>query len=89
MTRRKKFCDLFEGHFLNALFPGMTDVPPPFATEPPAIFDTKLPKVNEEDVERLKKEVPDFTDNLVVHDMSQAVSFFLGKLPAREDKVLF
>lgn len=72
---------------MNALFPGMADIPPAFATEPPALFDTKLPKVKEEDVERLKKEVPDFTDSLVVHDMSQAVSFFLGKL-ATKDKVL-
>lgn len=74
---------------MNALFPGMVDVPPAFATEPPAPFDTKLPKVKEEDVERLKKEVPDFTDSLVVHDMNQAVSFFLGKVTAKEkeDKV--
>lgn len=45
VARRKTFQEQFEGHFLNTLFPGLEDSPPPFATQAPALFDAKLPKV--------------------------------------------
>ncbi|XP_050307450.1 RB1-inducible coiled-coil protein 1 isoform X2 [Anthonomus grandis grandis] len=87
MTRRKDFMAQFEGHFLNGLFPGMSDVIPPFAIEAPAMFDAKLPIIGEEDVERLRKELPDFAENLVLPDMTHVINFFSGKTAAKkEDK---
>jgi RB1-inducible coiled-coil protein 1 len=45
IKRRREFQSKFEGHFLNTLFPGLEDTPPPFATQAPSIFDNGLPKV--------------------------------------------
>lgn len=45
LARRKEFQSKFEGHFLNTLFPGMEDTPPPYATTAPSAFDKNLPKV--------------------------------------------
>ncbi|CAG9768398.1 unnamed protein product [Ceutorhynchus assimilis] len=90
LTRRKEFGSQFDGHFLNALFPGMGDVPPAFAIEAPSVFDAKLPNISEEDIEKLKKLVPDFAENLTVPDMNHIISFFMGKISAtkgKEDKV--
>lgn len=47
IMRRQDFSVIFEGHFLNTLFPGMEDVPPPYATEVPAQFDSLLPTLTE------------------------------------------
>lgn len=43
VLRRQEFGLLFENHFLNALFSGLDDMPPPFATVTPAPFDQNLP----------------------------------------------
>lgn len=43
ITRRQEFDIMFRGHFLGSLFPGLTDMPPEFATEIPAPFDECLP----------------------------------------------
>lgn len=45
LNRRREFQTKFEGHFLNTLFPGLEDTPPPFATQAPPVFDNSLPKV--------------------------------------------
>lgn len=45
IAKRKNFQSQFEGHFLTPLFPGLEDMPPPFATQAPQIFDHNLPKV--------------------------------------------
>lgn len=47
IAKRKNFQSQFEGHFLSPLFPGLEDMPPPFATQAPPIFDYNLPKVNQ------------------------------------------
>lgn len=46
ISRRREFQNKFEGHFLNTLFPGLEDTPPPFATQAPNVFDGGLPKVH-------------------------------------------
>lgn len=69
----------FEGHFLNSLFPGMNDLPPPFATQEPPIFDNKLPKLTVEDVEKLKKEVSELQEHLTLPDNSEVMNFFSSK----------
>lgn len=45
LARRREFQNKFDGHFLNTLFPGLEDTPPPFATQAPSVFDNGLPKV--------------------------------------------
>lgn len=44
-ARRQDFENVFDQHFLNALFEGLDDKPPAFATEAPAIFDNRLPNL--------------------------------------------
>lgn len=44
-SRRQDFENVFDQHFLNALFDGLNDKPPAFATVAPAIFDTRLPSL--------------------------------------------
>lgn len=46
LARRREFQSKFDGHFLNTLFPGLEDTPPPFATQAPSVFDNGLPKVD-------------------------------------------
>lgn len=46
IERRRDFQAKFQGHFLNVLFPGLEDSPPPYATQAPPVFDNGLPKVS-------------------------------------------
>lgn len=46
INRRREFQAVFEGHFLNRLFVGLDDMPPPFATESPSQFDASLPNLS-------------------------------------------
>ncbi|KAK3908461.1 RB1-inducible coiled-coil protein 1 [Frankliniella fusca] len=77
ITRRRDFQSKFEGHFLNTLFPGMEDCPPPFATQAPAPFDSMLPKLSREDVEKLKTDVPNLAMSLTLPEPSQLANLFL------------
>lgn len=79
IARRKDFQAQIEGHFLSSLFPGMDDFPPSFATQAPSIFDSSLPKLTEEDVERLKQELPEMAENLQLPDTSTVTSYFMLK----------
>lgn len=65
----------------------MADLPPSFATQAPSIFDSSLPKITVDDIELLKKEIPDLTENLTVPDLSN-INFFMVKSVKNElDKV--
>lgn len=79
LMRRKAFQEEFEDHFLTALFPGLEDVPPPFATQAPAAFDEKLPRLSFGDIEQLCSQLPDLALSLSVPDMSQITQLFLVK----------
>ncbi|CAH0556839.1 unnamed protein product [Brassicogethes aeneus] len=89
VARRKEFQSQFEGHFLVTLFPGMNDLPPPFATQAPAPFDGKLPHITRADVDRLRAELPEFAEHLAMPDTSGFTNFFLTKslVKAELDKV--
>ena len=64
-SQRKGFSEFCDGHFLTLLFPGIVDTfPPTFATSHPAPFDTNLPPVTIEDLERLKNALPTLWVNL-------------------------
>lgn len=69
----------------------MSDIPPTFATEAPTMFDAHLPNVSTEDVEKLRKLLPEFIDNLTIPDMSHVANFFAGKSSGKEkeDKVIY
>lgn len=59
VSRRKKFQEQFEGHFLDRLFPGLDEFPPTFATQAPASFDSSLPRLTFEDMDLLKQFLPE------------------------------
>lgn len=68
LMKRDEFDAFIQHHFLKALFPGLEDVPPPFATKNPHSFDDRLPCLTEDDVIFLKHEVPELAENLRFDD---------------------
>ncbi|XP_069698604.1 RB1-inducible coiled-coil protein 1 isoform X3 [Periplaneta americana] len=79
VARRKDFQSQFEGHFLNTLFPGMEDLPPPFATQAPSPFDLGLPKLTIEDIDRLQAQLPELMFSISGPDLETITQFFLVK----------
>lgn len=65
---RRDFNSQFSKHFLHALFPGMDDLPPPFATRNPKPFDDNLPPLAPEDLEFLRKALPELSELLRTPD---------------------
>lgn len=61
---RRDFNSQFSKHFLHALFPGMDDLPPPFATRNPRSFDDNLPSLSPEDLELLRNALPEMSELL-------------------------
>lgn len=54
----------------------MDDMPPSFATQAPSIFDSSLPKLSDEDVDRLKRQLPQLAEHFNLPDTSAIVNFF-------------
>ncbi|KAF3420679.1 hypothetical protein E2986_02240 [Frieseomelitta varia] len=79
LARRREFQRKFEGHFLNSLFPGLEDTPPPFATQAPSVFDSGLPKLTAEDMESLRSQLPDLALTISSPDLNSITQFFLSK----------
>ncbi|XP_043502024.1 LOW QUALITY PROTEIN: RB1-inducible coiled-coil protein 1 [Polistes fuscatus] len=79
MARRREFQNKFEGHFLNTLFPGLDDTPPPFATEAPSVFDNGLPKLTASDMESLRSQLPGLALSISMPDLNSITQFFLSK----------
>ena len=65
---RRQFQEKLEAHFLSSMFPGLDDLPPDFATEPPREFDVCLPKISLQDLEALRAEFPLILESLSVPD---------------------
>ncbi|CAG9567347.1 unnamed protein product [Danaus chrysippus] len=88
ISRRQEFNSHFEDHFLKSLFPGMTDLPPPFATQAPSIYDSRLPELTDTDVEYISEALPDWTSDVPKYDMESTVKFFQQRLNTsdHEDK---
>lgn len=80
VNRRQEFNQLFEGHFLKSLFPGMTELPPPFATQAPPVFDGRLPQLTDADVEYIAKEFSKLAEEVPQYDMDATVRFFQQRL---------
>lgn len=60
MSTRKEFDSKLATHFLSGLFPGLThSYPPPFATNQPEPFDTKLPRITAADIQYLQANLSD------------------------------
>ncbi|XP_043264835.1 RB1-inducible coiled-coil protein 1 isoform X1 [Colletes gigas] len=79
LARRREFQSKFDGHFLNSLFPGLEDTPPPFATQAPSVFDGGLPKLTTDDMESLKSQLPDLALTVSSPDLNSITQFFLSK----------
>ncbi|XP_071965755.1 RB1-inducible coiled-coil protein 1-like [Antedon mediterranea] len=58
VDRRKEFSAIMHSHFLNAMFPGLGNLPPGIMLEP-LVSDTILPTVSLEDIKLLKDHVPE------------------------------
>ncbi|GIX73382.1 RB1-inducible coiled-coil protein 1 [Caerostris extrusa] len=59
-SHRKQMCKETR-NMVDGLFPGMHDMPPPFAVECPNLFDENLPDITREDLEWLKTCVPELS----------------------------
>ncbi|KAK7873593.1 hypothetical protein R5R35_009290 [Gryllus longicercus] len=79
VARRRDFQNQFSGHFLNSLFPGMEDMPPPFATQAPSPFDAQLPKLTLGDVHLLQEQLPELAPFIYLPDVDAITNFFLTK----------
>ncbi|KAK2584450.1 hypothetical protein KPH14_006829 [Odynerus spinipes] len=79
LARRREFQSKFDGHFLNTLFPGLEDTPPPFATEAPSVFDNGLPKLTANDMESLRSQLPGLAPSISTPDLNSITQFFLSK----------
>ncbi|XP_033189925.2 autophagy-related 17 isoform X1 [Bombus vancouverensis nearcticus] len=79
LARRREFQSKFDGHFLNTLFPGLEDTPPPFATQAPSVFDNGLPKLTAEDMESLRSQLPELALTISSPDLNSITQFFLSK----------
>ncbi|XP_021700951.1 RB1-inducible coiled-coil protein 1 isoform X3 [Aedes aegypti] len=80
VMRRHDFASQFEGHFLSTLFPGMDDLPPPFAIQAPSIFDSSLPALNEQDLKELARFLPELTEKIQLPNIDSVIDFFSSRL---------
>lgn len=89
VSRRQDFNEVFDGHFLRSLFPGMADMPPGFATQAPPPFDTRLPKLSDVDAELISGLFPDLLNDLPKHDMESIVQYLQQQIKILEcdDKI--
>ena len=62
------------------MFPGMEDLPPPFATVQPDPFDQKLPVISLTDLEYLRGQVPELAQSLSVPDRKTLSSLLTKSL---------
>lgn len=79
MKRRQEFNVNFEGHFLNILFPGMTDMPPAFANDTPLVFDARLPNITRSDIDVLTTHLPEMASQIQLPDMEPVIYFFVSR----------
>lgn len=86
VSRRQEFNALFEGHFLRSLFPGMTELPPVFATQAPPVFDANLPKLTDSDVQYIANAFPELANEVPSVDMEATVQFFHQRVRASDSE---
>ncbi|XP_075992089.1 autophagy-related 17 isoform X2 [Anticarsia gemmatalis] len=86
INRRQDFNTTFEGHFLRSLFPGMSELPPVFATQAPPLFDANLPKLTDSDVEFIANAFPELANEVPSYDMDATVQFFQQRIRASESE---
>lgn len=55
-------------------------MPPVFATQTPLVFDGRLPKLSEEDVEYIANTFPELAKDVPNYDMETIVKFFKQRL---------
>jgi RB1-inducible coiled-coil protein 1 len=79
LNKRREFHEKFEGHFLNELFTGLEDVPPPFATKLPSQFDINLPNLTIDDLEYLKNQLRNLNFNSSLENLNIMFESFISK----------
>lgn len=78
-TKRLEFGAVFDGHFLVNLFPGMEDMPPKYAVEPPSLFDSSLPVLTQADLQDLSARVSEQVTKIEFPDLSAVIEFFQSR----------
>ena len=74
IDKRTNFCHVFGNHFLQSLFPGLDQQPPPFAEQPPDPCDVNLPHVDVNDIKLLQNTVPSLMSELSLgHSLETSV----------------
>jgi len=76
VAARRNFQSQFKKHFLSKMFPGMDDMPPAFASEPPRVFDDRLPAITLPDVENLRREFPNLAESLQLPEVNALTTLF-------------
>ncbi|XP_064486648.1 RB1-inducible coiled-coil protein 1-like isoform X1 [Ornithodoros turicata] len=66
LRNRQEFNSQISSHFLSTLFPGLSDIPPSFATQDPGPFDDKLPMLAMSDIDFLREALPEMSEWLDV-----------------------
>ncbi|CAB4065027.1 RB1CC1 [Lepeophtheirus salmonis] len=61
---REEFQSKLKKHFICRMFPGLEDNPPSFATKKPKPFDEKLPDITLNDIEELRRKLPELASYL-------------------------
>lgn len=64
VSSRNEFNTHINNHFVRTLFPGLEDLPPPFAVEAPQTFDLFLPTLSLEDIKYLRELLPELNEML-------------------------
>lgn len=64
---RREFVNMLSSHFLSTLFVGVTDTLPPFALDPPSIFDDSLPPLDDSHLQLMRNSVPELINKLNLH----------------------
>ncbi|KAF0288998.1 RB1-inducible coiled-coil protein 1 [Amphibalanus amphitrite] len=63
---RARFAATFRSHFFRSVFPGLEQVPPPFAAVCPTDYDARLPVLGDQHVQWLREAVPELAHLLDV-----------------------
>lgn len=83
-SRREEFENTFDQHFLNALFSGLDDEPPAFATQTPAIFDNRLPNLTKADLQYLSEAIPNIASKIELPDLKFVLDFFATRYGSKD-----
>lgn len=82
---RSAFTEDVSSHFVCTLFPGLNDMPPPYAVDAPEPFDLFLPQLTLDDVNQLAELLPEYSDLLRVGDQAEFATMCMCNMKQSEN----